>query len=197
VKSVILMFICAILAVLGSQAGMTAPAAVSDSVATAPDSTAAPSDTSAVPQRDVFDVLNENVLHRRVEPEVAGTFRRGLSWAVLPTFNYNPVYGFAVGAMITGAGQRGTRSQRFSQLAISANYSTMGQIQAQVRGDVFDRSGDFLLKADIRYLDTERSTWGLGPLTSRQQEYPMDFKLLRTYATLYRRASGPVFIGIG
>jgi hypothetical protein len=155
-------------------------------------------DTSAAgPQRDVFDVLNERILHRRVEPEVAGTLRTGLEWAILPTFNYNPVYGFAIGAMVTGAGQRGIESKRYSQLAISANYSTMGQIQAQVRGDVFDRSGDFLLKADVRYLDTQRSTWGLGPLTPDQQEFPMDFKLVRTYATLYRRTSGPVFIGLG
>jgi len=50
---------------------------------------------------------------------------------------------------------------------------------------------------DFRYLDTKRSTWGLGPLAPDQEEYPMEFKLVRTYATLYRRASGPVYIGLG
>jgi hypothetical protein len=212
VKALIPLLLAGLLAPLGTQSAVAAPGALSDSSGTAsgsvaapgapvatPDTTLAPSDTSAtaVPQRDAFDVLNEHVLHRRMEPEVAGTTRTGLSWAVLPTVNYNPVYGFAVGAMVTGAGQRGTRTKRYSQLSVSANYSTMGQIQAQVRGDVFDKSGDYLLRMDFRYLDTERSTWGLGPMTSNQQEYPMDFKLQRTYATLYRRASGPVFIGIG
>jgi len=150
-----------------------------------------------VPQRDVFDFLNEYVLHRRVEPEIGGTLPTGLEWAILPTFSYNPVYGFAVGAMTSGAGRLGAASSRYSQLAVSGNISTTGQIQAQARGEVFDPSDDYLLKADFRYLDTKRSTWGLGPLAPDQEEYPMEFTLVRTYATLYRRASGPVYIGLG
>jgi len=172
--------------------GAQASAATSDSIAVEADSS-----TIGVPQRDVFDFLNEHVFHRLVEPEIGGTLPRGLEWAVLPTLSYNPVYGFAIGAMISGAGVRGIRSTRYSQLSISGNVSTTGQIQAQLRGDLFDRSGDYLLKADLRYLDTRRSTWGLGRISSDQLEYPMEFKLARAYSTLYRRVSGPVFIGIG
>lgn len=158
----------------------------------------ADADTVAmVPQRDAMDVIAV-LLHKRVEPELGGTTRTGLEWAVLPTFSYNPVYGAAFGALISGAGQRGSsKTARFSQLAISANYSTTGQFQAQVRGDLFSLSGDYLAKIDTRYLDTERSTWGLGSITSNQQEYPMSFNLVRVYGTLYRRTSGPVFIGLG
>lgn len=184
-----------------SRAGGAVPASTPDSTATAamPDSGAFGADSSvtAVPQRDIFDFLEEFVLHRRVEPEVGTALPIGLSWALLPTLSYNPVYGFAVGAMVSAAGRRGATSPRYSQLSISGNISTKKQIQVQMRGDVFHPSGNYLLKLDCRYLDTTRSTWGLGPTSRAQEEYQMDFNLVRTYATLYARAGGPVFLGVG
>jgi hypothetical protein len=158
--------------------------------------TAVPDTVAAVPQRDAMDLISK-LLNKRVESEISGTTRTGLSWAILPTFSYNPVYGVALGAMVSGAGQRSSRSARYSNLAISGNYSTQGQLQAQVRGDIFSTSGNVLTKVDARYLDTERSTWGLGHIEEHQEEFPMSFQLVRVYGTFYRRASGPVFIGLG
>ena len=171
---------------------LTAPA-LSTQIETA---SAVPDTVAAVPQRDAMDIIAK-LLNKRVEPEISGTTRTGLSWAILPTFSYNPVYGVALGAMVSGAGQRGSTQARYSNLAISGNYSTQGQLQAQVRGDIFSTSGNVLTKIDTRYLDTERSTWGLGHAHAGQQEFPMSFQLVRLYGTLYRRASGPVFIGLG
>ena len=192
--------LCVLLVALGPRAAKaqtiasdsTSSTAVSDSAVVAADSTAA-----QVPPRDIMDVLNERILHRPIKTELTGTLSTGLEWALLPSISYNPVYGLAVGATVSGAGRVGIRSKRYSQLSISGNYSTNGQIQAQVRGDMFSGSDNYLLKVDFRYLDTQRSTWGLGPAEAAQEEYPMDFKLLRAYATIYRRASGPVFIGLG
>jgi hypothetical protein len=158
-------------------------------VASGSDTTA----TSEVPQRDIFDLI----FRRDVQAQITSTNKTGLSWALLPTFSYNPVYGVALGIMATGAGQRGSPDARYSSMSISGNVSTTGQIQAQVRGDVFSKSGENLLRLDFRYLDTERSTWGLGPVSSGQQEYPMNFALYRAYATFYRVTSGPVFVGLG
>jgi hypothetical protein len=168
---------------LSAQIETPIPEAAADTVAT-------------VPQRDAMDVIAK-LLNKRVEPELSGTTSTGLKWAILPTFSYNPVYGVALGAMVSGAGQRGSRSARYSNLAISGNYSTEGQLQAQVRGDVFSESGNILTKLDVRYLDTTRSTWGLGGVDSNQQEFPMSFQLVRVYGTVYRRTSGPVFVGLG
>src|SRR5262245_39081736 len=142
---------------------------------------AAPPDNSAVPRRDIFDVLNEHVLHRRVEPGVEGT-SSGIAWSILPTVNYNSVYGLAGGLSVSAAGTLGNEpGSRPSALSISANYSTTHQVQIQVRGDGFSPSGKYLVKGDVRYLDTARSTWGIGPLTPEQQEYPMQFRLFRLY----------------
>jgi hypothetical protein len=152
---------------------------------------------AGVPKRDIFDLLDKYVLKKRVEPQVDITPRTGLQWSLLPTFSYNPIYGAAFGAMISAAGRRGSEEARYSSLSISANYSTTGQFQLQARGDVFSAGEDFLLKIDFRYLDTERPTWGLGPIYSNQQEYPMSFVLSRVYATVLRRVSGPVYLGLG
>jgi hypothetical protein len=155
-------------------------------------------DAAADPQRDLLDVLKERLLHRRVEPQLAGTMSSGIAWTMLPTFSYNPVYGFAAGASFAGGGKLGEGpAARPTALAISGNYSTTGQLQAQFKGDIFSAAGTYLVKADIRYLDTARSTWGLGPMDPDQQEYPMEFKLTRWYGTLCRHVAGPVYLGLG
>lgn len=156
-----------------------------------------PDTTEAVPQRDAMDLLNQMIFKKRVEPQLDIRPRIGLDWALLPTFSYNPVYGAAFGVLMSGAGRRGSTRARYSNLAISANLSTTGQVQVQVRGDVYSPDENYLTKADFRYLDTERSTWGLGPLDDQTGEYPMSFLLNRVYATLLRRVSGPVYLGLG
>jgi outer membrane protein assembly factor BamA len=165
--------------------------AAADSVASA--DAVAPADS--VPQRDIFDVLSHNILGRPRKP--SGPRSPGLHWAILPTFSYNTVYGFAVGAMLSGAGQRGGEHSRYSALSLGGNYSTQSQKQAYVKGDLFSPGERFLLKGDLRYLETNRKTWGLGSFSSEQQKYPMSFTLSRAYATLYVRTVGAVFLGLG
>lgn len=157
-----------------------------------PDSAAGPAEQ--VPQRDVMDLFDEWILKRRVEPEVEVSTPSGITWSILPSIGYNPVYGWAFGGSASGAGRIGA-APRPSALSIGATYSTTGQIQVQFRGDLF--WSDYLLRADVRYLDTERSTWGLGEITEEQQEYPMAFVLTRFYGTLFRRVSGSVYLGLG
>ena len=168
-----------------------------DSTATA-DTVSAVADTAgAVPQVDAMDLLNWYVLRKpkRVGSEVE--FDAGLKWALLPTVSYNPVYGAAFGVLLSGSGRRGGRFAHYSNLAVSANISTQEQVQVQVRGDVFSPSEDYLLKADFRHLDTQRSTWGLGPLDEQAGEYPMSFILHRLYMTVMRKVTGPVYLGLG
>ncbi|RKZ12995.1 hypothetical protein DRQ32_02530 [bacterium] len=156
-----------------------------------------PGSEQALERRDIFDLLDEYILGRRVEPQFEVTAETGLQWAFVPTISYNPVYGAAFGALVSGAGRRGSGESRYSSLSISGNYSTREQLQFQLRGDVFSADEDFLLKADCRYLDTSRSTWGLGEVRHQAGEYPMSFVLGRVYTTFLRRVRGPVYLGIG
>jgi hypothetical protein len=147
-----------------------------------------------VPQRDVWDLIFRR--DNRVEPQVE-IERTGLQWVLLPTISYNPVYGVAIGAMFSGAGRRGSTTAHYSSVSIAGNISTTGQIQLQIRGDIFSPGETYLVKADFRYLDTERSTWGLGPIDEQLGEYPMTFLLNRFYWTALRHTSGPVYLGFG
>jgi hypothetical protein len=187
-----------LLLVLAGTYSVQTVAPPTEAAPSARDSAVARADTTgAVPQRDAMDLLNQYILKRRVEPELQLATRTGLQWALLPTFSYNPVYGAAFGVLMSGAGRRGSTRARYSNLSISANYSTQSQVQVQVRGDVFSPGENYLMKVDFRYLDTERSTWGLGPLDTQQGEFPMSFLLNRIYATVLRHVSGPVYLGIG
>jgi hypothetical protein len=152
--------------------------------------------TGSVEQRDAIDIIKA-ILHREIKTQAGIELPTGLQWALLPTFSYNPVYGAAFGVMTSAAGRRGSRYSHYSNLSISANVSTQEQIQVQVRGDVFSPDETYLTKADFRYLDTRRSTWGLGPINDQQGEYPMEFLLKRVYATVLRKVSGAVYLGLG
>jgi outer membrane protein assembly factor BamA len=151
----------------------------------------------SVPQKDVFDVLFHDILHRPKKPPKPNESYTGFHWALLPTFSYNTVYGFAFGAMVAAAGQRGGPGSHYSSMRLGANYATNGQTQAYLRGDLFSKSEGWLFVPDLRWLDTDRKTWGLGPFDSDQQKYPMSWKLSRIYATIYRRTVGPLYVGAG
>jgi len=169
-----------------------APAAPGDSAVAPPDSM-----DKAIERRDVFDVWAAIRNKDRVEPEIQ---RRlvGVEWSILPSISYNSVYGVALGGSLTGAGWPGSgENARPVVISLSGTYSTEGQLLLQARGDIYSKSGDYLLKPDIRYMDTRRSTWGLGPVVADQSEYPMDFVLTRMYATLLRRAGGSLYVGLG
>ena len=193
-----LLVVLAVAAVASTVAGQEGPPADLP----APDVEPAPADSAAAtvapPQRDLMDVLKAWIFHRRIEPQLEGTLPSGIAWTALPTLSYNPVYGLAFGASLAGGGTLGKGPKaRPTALSVAANYSTSGQLLAQFKGDIYTPSGDYLIKADCRYLDTNRATWGLGPLTADQQEFPMEFRLVRAYGTLYRRVAGSVYFGMG
>ncbi len=159
----------------------------------------APADSTAVvPQRDVLDVLRDLLHGERTEPELKIGREAGMSWIILPSISYNPLYGVALGASANGAGPLGDPLKtRISSLYLGGNYSTTGQVQLQTRGDLYLRRNDLLLRVDLRYLDTERPTWGLGPVVADQQEYPMNYTLMRLYCTALWNLGGSVYAGIG
>ena len=183
-----------------AQAGGAPPDSVSKPVDTPSGTSSTPADAIApadtVAQRDIFDILKHNILHRPYTPH-AQERREGLHWSLLPTFSYNTVYGFAVGAMVAVAGQRGGPDSHYSSAKLGANYASSGQKQAYLRGDLYSKSEHYLLVPDLRWLETDRKTWGLGSFDSDQQKYPMSYTLSRAYVTFYRRTVGPVYLGVG
>jgi hypothetical protein len=160
------------------------------------DSTAIPPDTSAVPQKDVGDVI-AGILGRERKFELGE--RIGLNKTILPAIGYNPAYGAYFGVSVALGGWLGTpKTTQLSAGSVSGTYSTSGQISVQFKSDFYTPDNRWVLRGDWRYLDTAQSTWGLGPATSFQSEYPMEFKLYRLYQTIYRRVgSSSTYVGAG
>ena len=151
-------------------------------------------------QRDIVDVAR-SVLGWNV-PDAQLTLESGaggLSTTLLPTIGYNPLYGFTVGVGLSSAGRIGDDFEtRVSRIAAGGSYAfDTGQILLEGRGSFFLDRNTRLVLADIRYLDTTRPTWGLGPAIEGQSEFSMAYKLSRLYLTHLWQVIGPLYAGPG
>jgi hypothetical protein len=124
---------------------------------------------------------------------------RGLSTTFLPTIGYNPLYGFTIGAGLSSAGRIGDDpATGMSRIAAGGSYAfSTGQILLEGRGSFFLDGNKSLILADVRYLDTTRPTYGLGPAIEGQTEYEMKYKLFRTYFTYLWQVSNQLYAGPG
>lgn len=175
-----------------------AGAVSADSTATA---TAAKRDSSAVPQRDIMDVISKLLGRGRVEPEyeVETKHRLGISFTLLPSIGYNPSQGVFAGVSASAGGWLGDpATTTLSSGAAGVSYSTNDQLMVQVRTDIYLPDNAWALKGDWRYLDTNQPTYGLGPASSAQRRSPMDFKLYRLYQTGFWHVPNTLFYaGLG
>ena len=175
------------------------PPARAEAQPIAPPSGSASADSAtAVPQRDIMDVLGR-LIGRRVEPQAEIPTRTGLSVTLLPSIGYNPAYGAFVGVSAAFAGWLGDpATTTTSSGSAGASYSTTGQISVQLKTDFFTPGNGLNFKGDWRYLDTSQPTYGLGSVDVTPSEYPMDFVMLRFYETAYRRVRDtPFYVGAG
>lgn len=156
-------------------------------------------DTAAVPQKDVFDVLQHILGKATPNSEYVAHTKKGLSLTLLPSVGYNPAYGAFVGASIALGGWLGDpETTNISAGSLSGSYAFSGQISFQFKSDFFTSNNGWALKGDWRYLDTSQPTFGLGPVNPTATEYPMDFVLYRFYQAGYKRlGTSPVYAGLG
>ena len=162
----------------------------------ATDSTAAVADSAYL--RDVGDLVRD-VLGRPPSPRVVIVPRPGLSLTVLPSFGYNASAGFTVGATMIVSGWLGDpTTTRISNGSVGTSYSTNKQFTVYFKGDALLPRDGWALKWDWRYLDTSQPTFGLGPTTDEQTEYPMDFVLYRLSQAAYKRIGrSSTYVGMG
>jgi len=151
-------------------------------------------------QRDIVDVARKVFGMKVPDPQFTVESRGGgLSTTLLPTIGYNPLYGFTVGVGLSSAGRIGDDPEtRVSRIAAGGSYAfDTGQILLEGRGAFFLDRNTRLVLADIRYLDTTRPTWGLGPAIEGQTEFSMAYKLSRLYLTHLWQVIGPLYAGPG
>ncbi len=96
------------------------------------DSVAVTNDLSK--QVDAYDVLRS--IFGVNEPSNAKPKKTSL--AILPSFSYNPSFGFIIGASVTGGTQLGNpASTEYSTVSLFGSYSTKGMITVQLKHNIF------------------------------------------------------------
>ena len=165
--------------------------------ASAPDTVAAPDTTTAV-QRDLMDLLHR-VMGRSVVLEPPPPPRRGISRSLLPSLGYNPNAGLSLGASVGLGGWLGDpATTRLSSAIVSATYSTEGQTSVQFKSNFVLPDNNWVLLGDWRYLNTNQPTYGFGPTSPDQSEYPMKFMLYRLHQVASRQVQETALsIGLG
>jgi hypothetical protein len=150
-----------------------------------------------VPQRDLMDVI-ARVLHGK--PKLGDTLMipPKVVLTVLPAFSANPTVGLLLGVSgnaVTRLG--GDEATNLSTVSASVSYTTKKQFNVLLRSNVFTQRNRWKFEGDWRYLDTNQPTYGLGSALPEELKAPMDFKLLRFYETVYRKAAQGVLAGMG
>jgi len=179
---------------VGGAAAQPAAPAPSDSVVVR----AVSSEPPMSELRDIGDVLSKLFGNHKVKTEAELQPRPGLSIVALPSIGYNPAYGGYIGVGASAGGWFGDPAMtKVSVFALNATYSTQHQLTIQLKSDAWVPGNAWNFKGDFRYLDTSQPTYGLGPTGAQTGKFPMDFKMWRFYETVYRRTSGPVYVGLG
>ena len=150
-------------------------------------------------QVDITDLI-ARILHKpEVRSQVSMKPVTGLSLTFLPSVGYNPSYGAFIGVSAAAGGWLGDpNTTSISSGSAGVSYSTTGQLSIQAKSSFFLPDNSLVLMGDWRYLDTSQPTFGLGPYSSDQSKYPMDFVLYRFYQSVFKRiGSSKIYGGVG
>ena len=83
---------------------------------------------------DAYDVLRSIFgVKQPVNPKPKNT-----ALSILPSFSYNPSFGFIIGASLTGGRQLGSPANtEYSTISMYGSYSTKGMITIQLKHNIF------------------------------------------------------------
>jgi len=123
-------------------------------------------------QVDAYDVL-KSVFGTKEPPN---TKPKKTSLSILPSFSYNPSFGFIFGAGITGGRQFGDPANtEYSTLSMFGSYSTKGMITIQFKHNVFLPGNKWNLQGFLQFSKYGLIDYGLG--TGKPQYITKGFTL--------------------
>ncbi|HTN54364.1 MAG TPA: BamA/TamA family outer membrane protein [Anaeromyxobacter sp.] len=165
-------------------------------------------DASGLDDRDLLEVTGLRNPAGRAEPEPGK-----LMMFVLPAFALNPSVGVAVGAAASAAIALGSPQETtVSSMSASVMVTTKQQIMSSVKTVILTAGNTWELLGDVRLYIYSEPTYGLGtgttPVSGGFQingiqtaalpgEQPMDFDYLKVHETVFRKITGPYYLGVG
>ena len=84
-----------------------------------------------------------------------------------------------------------------STITISPSVTTRKQLVLPIRGSIWTKGNKYNFVSDFRIMKYPQSSFGLGPYSSLNTEYPISYRYLRIYETAYRKIKGNSLLGVG
>ncbi|CCG99880.1 hypothetical protein FAES_1871 [Fibrella aestuarina BUZ 2] len=119
-------------------------------------------------------------------------------WAVLPSLNYQPATGVAVGGILTTSFYPAqTPRTRLSTAHLYAGYSQFNQVLVTAISNLWTRGHRFNIQGDWRFYNFPTTTYGLGNQTQLADASDLDYNHIRFYQMAYRAIARDYMIGVG
>src|SRR5262245_12786332 len=146
-------------------------------------------------------LVNKNDLSQQVDAhdvirnifgvsEPVNTKPKKASLAILPSFSYNPSFGFIIGASVTGGTQLGDPGNtEYSTISMFGSYSTKGMITVQLKHNIFLPKNKWNFQGYWQFSRYGLLDYGMG--TGNPQYVSRGFAL-NTYSTKNSDSTFPI-----
>lgn len=150
-----------------------------------------------VPEKDMSDVF-KHILKKK--PDTATAKPSG--FAVLPSFGYNPSFGFVFGAKAASGIQYGnTSNTSYSSVGLEALYTSKGIITVQAIHNIFTAGNQLNWQGNWQLSKFGIADYGLGSGSGKSfgtdSSYPVKYAYVRINQKVYKKISKNLFVGGG
>ena len=156
-----------------------------------------PPDSTRPAQLDLSD-LGQRWLHVKLVPGGDSAQLDKPQWAILPSLNYNPATGFAVGGILTSAFYpKHTPRTQLSTAMLYVGYSQYNQTFVSALTNIWTRGHRFNVQGDYRFHNFPTTTFGLGSHTQLADASALTYNHIRFYQSIYMAIGHDVMLGAG
>jgi Omp85 superfamily domain len=164
----------------------------------------------SVQPKDIGDVLNKIFKKKKGTAKEA----KPAGFAILPSFGYNPSFGFVIGAKLSGGRQYGSpENTEYSIFGLEAIYTSKGIITAQARHNIFTAGDKLNWQGHWQLSRLGMIDYGVGtgnskyrsrgftinefPTENGDSAFPIKYNYIRLHEKVYRKIGSHLFAGGG
>jgi hypothetical protein len=165
-----------------------------------------------IPVRDVGDVLRQ-LFNKKTDTVQKKEVQRP-PYAILPSFGYNPSFGFVIGGKLSGGKQLGDPANTaFSIFGLEALFTSKGIVILKARHNIFTKGNHLNLQGDWQVSKFAMVDYGIGtgnsnyrsdgfvinefPVTNADSAFPMKYNYIKLLEKVYVELVSHLYAGAG
>ncbi|MBO0932034.1 BamA/TamA family outer membrane protein [Fibrella aquatilis] len=154
-------------------------------------------DSTRPAQLDLSD-LGQRWFRVKLVPGADSSHPNKPQWAILPSLNYGPATGFAIGGILTSTFYpKNTPRTRLSTAQLYVGYSQYNQTFVSALSNIWTRGHRFNIQGDYRFHNFPTVTFGLGSHTQLANASDVTYNHIRFHQTVYTAISHDYMLGTG